>query len=146
MDNPLKGEVSFEADDKTYTLIFSNNAFCALEKHLDCGIFDIYDEIASWSPKTDGKGKPLPETKQETEARARRIRLGFCRALFWAGLNERHPEITLEEAGRLMTAAGGLIGVMNLIATGVAAAQPKAEPGGVARPEKRARRGTGSPS
>lgn len=141
----MKGEVSFAAGDKTYTLVFSNNAFCALEKHLNRGIFEIYEEIASWSPKLDAKGKPLPETKGEMEARAKRIRLGFCRALFWAGLSERHPELTLEEAGALMTDAGGLIGVMNLISTGVSASHPAPEAGS-SRPKKGPRRGTGSAS
>lgn len=152
MDNPIKGEVSFEAEGKAWTLVFDNNAWCALEAHLDRGILDIYQEIGSWSPPMDDKGEPLPETPQQANVRAKRIRMGFCRALFWAGLTARHRGMTIERAGTLMTSAGGLLGVMNLIAKGVSLAQSGTDEGqqtkAAARPPKgaRRRRGTGSAS
>ena len=147
MGNPQKGEITFEAGGKDYTLVFSNNAFCVLEDYLGRGVLDIYDEIGSWSPPLDAKGKPKPETEKEATARAKRIKLSFCRALFWAGLKDRHPEMTIEAAGNLMDEVGGLVGVMKIIANGVAAASPAAKEGGSARPPKKpGGRGTGPAS
>jgi hypothetical protein len=147
MGNPEKGEVSFQAGGETYTIVFSNNAWCVLEAHLDRGILDIYSEIESWAPKTDAKGKPIPETKEQEQARVKRIKLGFCRALFWAGLIDRHPDLTVKQAGEIMTSAGGLLPVMNLITTGILHSQPEAS--GTPRPTNRAARrasGVGSNS
>jgi hypothetical protein len=39
-----------EAEGQRYTLVFDNNAFCALEAHLKIGIMEIYEEIGSWAP------------------------------------------------------------------------------------------------
>jgi hypothetical protein len=148
MDNPETGDVSFEARGRTFTLRYTTAAFCALEEHLDRGMFDILEELGSWAPKFDAKGKPLPETAEETSARVRRMRLGFCRAVFWAGFHDRHPEITIEQAGELMSEVGGMIGAMNLISKGMEAAQPKKGENAPARPPRRAngRHAIGSPS
>ncbi|WP_441280505.1 hypothetical protein [Tardiphaga sp. 862_B3_N1_1] len=147
MQNPYKGEISFEASGFQYKLVYSNNAFCALEDHLGRGILDIYEEIGSWSPKRDAKGKVLPETEKDAADRAKRIRLSFCRSVFWAGLLDRNPDMTLSQAGDLMTAVGGLMPVMRLIMSGIVAAQPEDTESQGARPPKGAKRsGTGSAS
>jgi hypothetical protein len=77
-----KGEVSVEADGKTYTLVFSINALCELEDKLGASVSDI----AALS--TNGK------------------RFGTIRTVFWAGLQEHHPDLTLKDAGRIITAMG----------------------------------------
>lgn len=148
MQNPHKGEVSFEVGGKRRRLVYTNNALCALEDHLGRGILDIYAELACLVPKTDTKGKILPETQAEAAARARRIRLGFCRAVLWAGCLEDDKEMTIEQAGDLITEIGGITSTISLIMGGVAAAQPKAAESQDTRPPKEVsrRRGTGSTS
>lgn len=147
MQNPHVGEISFEAGGKRRRLVYTNNSFCALEDHLGRGIIEIYADLAALSPKVDAKGKFLPETEAEAAARGRRIRLGFIRAVFWAGLIEDNKEITISQAGDLMEEVGGLMPTINLIMGGVAAAQPASKDQD-ARPPKEAgkRRGTGSTS
>lgn len=137
MDNKENGEVSFEAGGQKYTLRYSDGAFIALEEHLGRGIFDIFDELLSWGPPFDGKGKPLPETKAEVEARMKRMRLGFCRSLFWAGFHDLHKDVTIEKAGTLMKEVGGMMGVYSLVAEGFAVAMPGGKGQSEARPPKK---------
>lgn len=127
MDNPETGDVSFEAQGQRFTLRFTTAAFIALEDQIGRGMLDILDEMQSWAPKLDAKGKMVPETADETKARMGRVRLGFLRAVFWAGFHDRHPEITIEQAGDLMVFIGGMLGTLNLVARGIQAAQPKVE-------------------
>lgn len=140
MDNPMKGEVTFEAAGKTHTLVFSTNASCALEAHLDRGIADVLDEIGTWAQKTDAKGIPIPETMEQMKARAKLVRVSLVRALFWAGLSDHHPELTIEDAGKLMTEIGGMNATVQLLTSGLTASQPDAEETSIARPSNRAER------
>src|SRR5262245_27836205 len=117
MANPHKGEVSFSANGKTYTLRFSTDAICTAEEALDMGILAIADEMQSWRKSPD------------------RIRMKIIRALFWAGLRDNHPDIELVHAGDLMIAAGGMLKVSELIAEAFSRAFPSAETKG-ARPPK----------
>ncbi|MBR1193239.1 hypothetical protein [Bradyrhizobium sp. AUGA SZCCT0160] len=137
MDNKENGEVSFEASGKSYTLRYTDGAFIALEEYLDRGIFDIFGELLSWGPKFDAKGKPLPETQADVEARMKKMRLGFCRAVFWAGFHDLHKDVTIEQAGTIMKDIGGVLGVYALIVNGFAAALPDSKGESEARPPKR---------
>ena len=122
MANPLKGEVPFDLDGTSYTLLFSCNAICELEAELDKGIVEIGNLLAD-------------PTK---------LRMAHVRALIWAGLRERHSEISIKEAGDLVIRLG-LMQATELIARALTAAFPEAESD--SRPPEASReRGTGSPS
>jgi hypothetical protein len=101
MANSVKGEVSVEADGETkgitfephsdrlpenlrgrYTLLFSINALCELEEKMGGAVTDIA------SLAMGGK------------------RFTTIRNVFWAGLRDYHPDITLQDAGRIITAIG----------------------------------------
>jgi hypothetical protein len=77
-----KGEVSIEADGKRYTLAFSINALCELEDKLGESVADIGSLAA--------KGK----------------RFSTIRTVFWAGLHDHHPDLTLQDAGKIISAMG----------------------------------------
>jgi len=79
MDNPKRGEVSFEADGKTYKMHFSTNAICALEEALDQDIGTLLDTMDGESPS-----------------------MRVMRALFQAGLSDNHPQVTVYDAGAII--------------------------------------------
>lgn len=92
MANKFKGDVSFESGEKTYTMRFSANALCELEDALEMGVNAIATHLAN------------PES----------MRWKMVRVVFWAGLRDHHQEITLHQAGEIITdisptAAMGLI-------------------------------------
>lgn len=152
MANPHKGEVDFTADGKKYILCFSANAICALEDHLDRGVFAITQELQSWAQPTrmvEGKSVPAPETPEQTSARNGRVRMSFCRSVFWSCFIEHHPDVTIEQVGSMMVEAGGLIGTLNLLSRVMALAMPKQDEGdSPSHPRQRrpARNGTGRAS
>lgn len=141
MDNREIGEVSFAAGGRQFTLRYTSAAWIALEEYLGRGMFDLLDELLSYSPPFDGKGKPLPESDAVRMQRLKKMKLGFVRALFWAGFHDRHKDVTIEQAGELMEEVGGMIGAYQLIMAGAAAAQPTNENASgatqAARPRKR---------
>lgn len=96
MANHIKGESTFKIQDKEYTLCFDNEALIQLEDILDQGIVGVCLEMQRWGKE--------PE----------RIRLKWIRAMLWAGLRQHQPKITLEEAGDIMDAGGG-VSMMNVI-------------------------------
>lgn len=131
MANPHKGEVAFDADGKTYTLRFSSNAICELEERLDKSFTKIGAEL---------------QAAVETDPAS--IRFGTLRAIFWAGLQDHHPDIDLAAAGDVMIAAGGAVQAMALIGGAFVAAFPARE-GGAGNPPKGAgkrKAGTGRAS
>lgn len=152
MDNREIGEVTFTANDQIYTLRYTSSAWVALEAYLDRGMMDILEELMVYAPPRDAKGNPVSEDNAATLKRIKRWRLGFVRALFWAGFHDRHKDVTIEDAGDMMDQVGGMVGVYNLVMAGVAAAQPAAKEGAgkspPSRPRVRAngRQATGSPS
>lgn len=81
MANPVKGEVSFEANEKVYKMRFSANALCELEDQVGMGINAIATQLAD----------------------PNNLRLKTVRAVFWASLLDYHPDITLRQAGDLVT-------------------------------------------
>lgn len=85
MANPNKGEVSLVAGDTTYTLRFTTNAICALEELLGGRtITQIGNELNS----TEG------------------MQMATARAVVWAALLDRHPDVEVLDAGDIMTVAG----------------------------------------
>lgn len=86
MANPLKGEVEFKAGEKTYTLVFDNNAIVEVETMLGRSIFGIMDLM---SDKT-------------------KVELGHIRALLWGGLRRHYPNVTIVEAGDILGEVGGI--------------------------------------
>jgi hypothetical protein len=113
-----KGGVSFEADDKRYTMTFSINAMCEIEEELDMGITDI-GEIMS----------------------AGQVRMKHLRAMFRAGLVDNHPDMTTAQAGDLMTELGPQRAA-DIIGEAFTAAFPS-EKAGPANPPKKRRAGIG---
>jgi hypothetical protein len=84
MANKQRGEVGFEADGVRYALLYSVNALCTLEDQLGEGVMKL-DRFMS-----------DPEN----------LRFKVLRTIFWAGLSERHPDVTEHDAGNIMTAIG----------------------------------------
>ena len=84
MANPHRGDVDLVAGDKTYRLRLDINAIAELEDHTGKGINQIAEELAD------------PAT----------MRIGMARAVFWGATRSTHPEITIKDAGVIMTDAG----------------------------------------
>lgn len=79
MGNSLRGEADLQVGDRTFGLVFCWNAAVEFE---------------------DAAGRSL------WEAMVGKLTAKSVRAMLWAGLREKHPEVTLEEAGRLIDVAG----------------------------------------
>jgi len=84
MVNPLRGEVALPVGETTYKLCFSVNATCALEGLLDKTIIEINESLQD--PK--------------------KVRVQTVRAMLWAALSDNHPELTLQDAGKIAHACG----------------------------------------
>ena len=81
--NPHRGEVSFELDSgEAFTLQFTIDAICTLEELLDKSSVEIFGLLA-------------------------RGRISALRAAMWAGLQARHPKITVREAGEMILRSKG---------------------------------------
>ena len=106
--NRLKGEVAFEAEGESYTLLLDFNALCDLEDSLP-GLMDGTAEIKS--PKA-------------------------IRRVFHAGLAAHHPQIDERGAGSLIHAVG-FAEAGELVRLAFEASFPGADGGKVAsRPQK----------
>lgn len=136
MANAHKGEVEFTADGKAYFLRFSTNAVCELEEVTGLGANAISRELGAWGPPVDGKGKPKAETAEQATARLDRVRVTLVRQVFWASLRDRHPDVTIKEAGDLMAEIGGMTEALELLNQAFVRAQPPETKG--ARPPKAA--------
>lgn len=125
MANPHKGEVAFDGFGQTYTLRWTYNAICELETQTGMGVAAVGRELASWAPPTDDKGRPLPETPEQEVARIARLRATMVRAVFWAMLRDRHPDIDIRRAGELIGEIGGLNRAFELIGAAFERAAPE---------------------
>ena len=83
MANALRGEASFEADGRTYRLLYIWNAAAEFE------------EVA---------GRPLSDALLDVARE--KLSAKSLRAMLWAGLREHHGDVTLQEAGRLIDRIG----------------------------------------
>jgi hypothetical protein len=119
MSNPTNGLIGFDAAGRRWTLVYSVNALCRVEDALGEGAMAIAAMMADPA----------------------KVRVGPMRTMFWAGLADHHPELTLEGAGELMDAIG-LPTAMEYVAKALTAAFPKQDGAGplaraAARPGKR---------
>lgn len=84
MANGNRGEVTLQVGEneetKTYTLRYSANALCDLEDAINMPVLQITDMM------TD----------------PRKISMKLVRAMLWAGLKEKHPNITILQAGDIV--------------------------------------------
>lgn len=84
MANPFRGEASFEAGGKTYTVHYGLNAFCEIEAQL---------------------GMPVAEALQTLDdGNARQFR--SIRTVLCIGLQRAHPGISEADAAEIATACG----------------------------------------
>lgn len=98
-----RGEASLTVRGRTYALVFDLNAFAELEGAL---------------------GEPLERPLHRLLAR--QVALRDVRALVWAGLRARHPDVSLQEAGDLL-AEVGLRPALSGLVPALIAALPKPE-------------------
>ena len=125
MANRMKGEVSFKSGEREYILRYSANALCELEDALEMGVNAVASQLAD------------PES----------MRLKMVRVVFWAGLRDHHPDITLIQAGEIITDLS-LTKAMGLVSSAFQLAfqdDSKAHPPqpGKKSPEVKAAAGTG---
>ncbi|HCO90501.1 MAG TPA: hypothetical protein DIT40_05965 [Alphaproteobacteria bacterium] len=109
MGNQIKGRVDFECGAVTYSLQFTANGLCELESEAGCSAIVFLKKL-------DAAGEDL--------------NFSDIRLLFWAGLQEHHPDLTLRDAGRVITDLGGLEPAMTLVEQAVTLAFPDAKAGG----------------
>ena len=116
MTNKAKGQVSFETGGKLYSFAYSINALCELEEALGQGFAEVAVLMADPA----------------------RMRLATVRTMFWAGLREQMPDLTLRDAGKIMTELG-LARSMALVSEAFVEAFPEAQASGplseTARPD-----------
>ncbi|NEX45185.1 gene transfer agent family protein [Pseudotabrizicola algicola] len=103
-----EGEASFECDGEIWRLRFDFNAMCDFQ---------------------EATGKPIFATLEAMEAGG--ADPADIRALFWAMLRDAHPDITLRQAGRMVTQG------MGALQKAAMSALPSAQPDeGGEQPEK----------
>ncbi len=116
MANPHRGEVALETADGTFHVLrYTVNSLCALEERLEMPIA----RIAALFEGADG------------------ISMRHLRAVLWAGLIDRQPDLTEAEAGRIMDDAG-MAAVTRAIERAFTAAFPASEGRARGRPRKAA--------
>jgi hypothetical protein len=113
MGNKVRGQTDFEVGDSTYSLHFTANGMCELEAAAGCSTMAFLKRLDEAAASSD-------------------LSIGDVRLLFWAGLKEHHPEITVQQAGSLMQELGGIDKAMALAGEAVAASMPKSEEDGSA--------------
>ena len=131
MANRQKGEVALEIEGQTYTLVLDMDAMCQLE--------DLFS--------TDKKDATFPEIMEKVQRRS----LRHIRGVIWAALRRHHKDVTVEQAGELLIAAGGITGLDQQLMKLAESTQPDKEDAvvnGSGRPRKAQRRtdGTGESS
>ncbi|MHC2573968.1 GTA-gp10 family protein [Rhizobium leguminosarum] len=115
MGNVHRGEVSLVAGDNTHVIRFTMNSICQLE---DC------------------LGKPVTEIAALLQNPSS-FRMGMARAILWAGLLDKNPEVTLETAGDIATDVG-IPACMNAIGKAFSLAFPSEQKEVEKRPQKAA--------
>lgn len=79
MANKLKGEVSFEASGKTWTMKIGTNAWCLVESEMNLDLADI--DLS-------------------------RLSIRNVRAIFWASLQHHHEGVSVKDAGDMIDEIG----------------------------------------
>lgn len=87
MANAFLGETTLQGDDgNVYTLRLDFNAMCAFEEKTGLNALDAFGELEAASQPNGHNPK-----------------LSLMRSIMWAALTHHHPDITLEEAGALLS-------------------------------------------
>ncbi len=107
MGNKNRGEVSFEADGKTWTLALGINALCELEDEFGTPINEVFASMDNG-----------------------RVNVRTLRSMMRAGLARHHGAVSHFETGDLIEAVG-LTETARLIGDAVKSALPDATPGEV---------------
>ncbi|MBY6163968.1 hypothetical protein KUV73_24005 [Mameliella alba] len=106
MANRIRGVFPFEAGGESYVMQYTANGMCALE---------------------DTTGQTATAFLQGLDAAGENLSFRDARLLFWAGLQEHHEGLTLHQAGKIMTALGGIVPAMEMTAQAVQASMPEAK-------------------
>ncbi|ARQ01884.1 hypothetical protein [Pseudorhodoplanes sinuspersici] len=122
MANAVKGEVQFEAEGVTYTIRFTVDAIVQLEE------------------KT---GRTFPVLAAEMSDPLK-VSMSLLRLIFWAALQDRHPDLDVKRAGELIVPAGGMTSALALVGLALERAFPEGRSGG--RPPKPGQKRTGPAS
>lgn len=109
MTNKIRGKVDFEVGGKVWSLHYTTNGMCELESAAGCGAMQFLQRLETTS--------------------AQSLSFGDVRLLFWAGLQEHHPEVTVRDAGALITDLGGIGQAMDLTGQAVADSLPEPDSG-----------------
>lgn len=120
--NAVKGEAKLG----DFVLVFNFNAICALESATGRDAADVF---AALQPGPGGEPPSVSFT--------------LFRTLVWAGLQERHPDLSEAAAGNIIQEAGGPQATADALTSALSAMAPEAK--AAASPPKAAG-GTGSPS
>jgi hypothetical protein len=120
--NPHRGEVPLTIGGQQFTLRCSVNAICTIEEQMGKGIVAIVMDLQRGN-----------------------ISLTLIRAMLWAMLQEKHPDVTLMEAGEMIPLAGGVDKIKEVFEDAFATAFPEAAERSGMRPPKpgRPKNGTG---
>lgn len=102
MSNEHKGAVTISAAGETYTLRYSVNAICELEKHAKMTFPEIATQMSD----------PM------------RVSMTLVRHLLHAGLSDHHKDINLVQAGELIPAIGGVYAALEPIGEALGLAFP----------------------
>lgn len=105
MANPERGETSVEIAGKKYTLAMTFNAGVQLQTLMS-------------------KGQPEAVPMDLILQRAMKGDLLCLRGLFWSLLLEHHPQLTPEDAGRLIDDVGGIANINALVDQAVTTSGP----------------------
>lgn len=110
MANKIRGQVELQHGDQTYVMVLDFNALAEFEE--EAGVENALAALANPGALNAAK----------------------TRALFWCGLRQMHPEMSKEEAGKILTAN------LDKLGDALAAAFPEAPAGNGGKPAPRARR------
>jgi hypothetical protein len=88
MANPQRGEVPLTVGDRSFALVLDFDALCQLED-----VLSVNGQVV---------------TAQEAIYHAMRSSLKYTRALLWAGLRRHHKDVSLIQAGELISDLGGV--------------------------------------
>ncbi|WP_147112093.1 GTA-gp10 family protein [Tateyamaria sp. syn59] len=110
MTNRTRGLFDIKVDDTTYKLQFTTNAMAELEDAANKG----FPEFLGHLEKSTENGT---------------LRVGDVRLLFWAGLKEHQPDITVVKAGQIVQDIGGVEAAMEKLGEAITAAMPEAKAG-----------------
>lgn len=111
MANRFKGEISLTHEGQSYTMVLDFNALCDFE------------EVSGRNALTDPEALNV-ETMSAVE----------LRQLMWAGLRQRHPEMTLQLAGAILSSDTDAL--KRASAAALPDDEPGAAPGNAKRPRK----------